>query len=75
MYDYGVVKINKVSSMVITIDDKCSCLVTLLCKEEDEKNILRNILTGQSIGILQDVDNYVILVMMVLLYYQQIALN
>jgi hypothetical protein len=61
MYDYGVLKINK----VITIDDMCSCLVTLLCKEEDEKNILRNYLTGQSIGILQDVDNYVILVMMV----------
>jgi hypothetical protein len=71
MYDYGVVKINK----VITIDDMCSCLVTLLCKEEDEKIILQNYLTGQSIGILQDVDNHVILVMMVLLYYQQIALN
>jgi hypothetical protein len=51
MYDYGVVKINKVSSTVISIDDICSCLVTLLCKEEDEKIILRNYLTGQSIGI------------------------
>ena len=51
MYDYGVIKINKVSSMVITIDDMCSCLVTLLSKEEDEKIILQNYLTGQSIGI------------------------
>jgi hypothetical protein len=51
MYDYGVSKINKVSSTVITIDDMCSCLVTLLCKEEDEKIVLRKYLTGQSIGI------------------------
>lgn len=37
MYDYRVININKVNSSVVTIDDMCSCLLTLLSKEGDEK--------------------------------------
>ena len=50
MYEFGVQRVNKVSSMV-TSDQMSDCLSLLLDKDEAEKEVMKQYLAGQSIGI------------------------
>ncbi len=53
MYEFGVQKISKASSMV-TSEQMSECLSVLLSKDEAEKYMLRGYLAGQSIGVAGD---------------------
>jgi hypothetical protein len=53
MYEFGVEKVSKVSSMV-TYEQMSECLSVLLNKDEASKDMLRGHLAGQSIGIAGD---------------------
>jgi hypothetical protein len=53
MYEFGVEKVSKVSSMV-TYEQMSECLSVLLNKDEASKDMLRGYLAGQSIGIAGD---------------------
>jgi hypothetical protein len=50
MYEFGVQRVDKVSSNLAS-DQMAECLSMLLNKDEAEKEILRGYLAGQSVGI------------------------